>query len=113
MYYLFWVLVHVVGVFGYQYTGEFWFLAPALFHIALSTFVYVFGVAALMAPNVDTNDTNYALKKDYGNRFLLQIGVIVTSSQLFMIGYAFVAGLAMIQAVTLACSIILQKITEK
>lgn len=113
MRYLFWVLVHIFCVFAYQYTGELWFLAPALFHIALSTLVHVFGVAALIAPNIDTNDTEYALKKDYGNRFLVQIGIILTSSQLFMIGYAFIAGLAMIPAVTLALSIVLQKITEK
>lgn len=113
MHYLFWVLVHILCVFAYQYTGELWFLAPALFHIALSILVHVFGVAALMAPNVDTKDTEYALKKDYGNRFLMQMGIILTSSQLFMIGYTFIAGLAMVPAVTLAFSIMLQKITEK
>lgn len=113
MHYLFWVLVHIACVFVYQHTGELWFLAPALFHIALSTLVHVFGVAASMAPNINTEDREYALKKDYGNRFLLQMGIILTSSQLFTIGYAFAAGLAMIPAVTIGLSIMLQKITEK
>lgn len=113
MYYLFWAAVHIFGVFAYQYTGELSFLAPALFHTALSVLVHVVGVAALIAPNITINDNEYALKKDYGNRFLMQMGVILTSLQVFMIGYPFIAGLATIPAVTLAISIVLQKITEK
>lgn len=110
MAYFFWALLHVFCVVGFQYTGVLWFLVPAVLHIAILMFSYIFGVAAALDPNLELKFVEE--KRDYGPRFLVQLATTVTAAQLFMIGYAFFAGMIVLQAVTLGMSIILQKITS-
>lgn len=111
MSYLFWTVVYLIGVFGFQYTGILWFLLPAVIHIAMSMFVFAFGVSAALAPNIEIEEV--VPNKDFGSRFLMQIATIVTAVQLFNIGYAFFAGMAVLQGSTLALSIFYQKLFDK
>jgi hypothetical protein len=97
-------------VLGFQYTGIIWFLAPAVTHIIILMFGYIFGVAAALDPKIEVERENTI--GNYGPRFLVQLATVVTASQLFMIGYAFFAGMVMLQAITIGMSVIVQKITS-
>lgn len=110
MVYFFWALLHMFCVVGFQYTGFFWFLAPAVLHVAILMFAYIFGVAAALDPNMEMDRDKET--GNYGPRFLVQLATTLTATQLFMIGYTFFAGMVMLQAVTLGISIIVQKITS-
>jgi hypothetical protein len=113
MSYLFWALVHVVGVFGFQYTGSIWFLSAGVLHTLVNMFIFVFGVSAALTPNFDVEKLDGDRHQDFGNRFLMQIGMILTAVQLFMIGYEFFAGMAILQGVVLSLSVILQKVFDE
>ena len=108
MRYLFWTIVHIVGVFRVQYTGILWFFIPSVVHICLSMFVFIIGVAVALTPNFKNIDNK--IQEEFGYRFLAQIGSIVTAVQLFYIGYYFFAGMAVLQGLTLALTVILQRI---
>lgn len=105
---LFWAIAHVVGVFSFQYTGILWLLLPGVIHICFSMFVFIIGVAVALTPNFKNIDNK--IQEEFGYRFLAQIGSIVTAVQLFYIGYYFFAGMAVLQGLTLALTVILQRI---
>jgi hypothetical protein len=110
MVYFFWVFLHIAAVVGFQYTGVLWFLGPAVAHILLIMIVYIIGVAAALDPNINVSyDENV---HDYGPRFLVQVAILLTASQLFLIGYVFFAGMIALQATTLGVSIIFQKVSN-
>lgn len=113
MSYLFWTVLHIIGVFGFQHTGILWFLAPGALHILVSMFIFVFGVAAALTPNFEVEKLDDKLHQNFGYRFLMQVGVIVTAVQLFMVGYEFFAGMAILQGVVLAMAVTLQKLFDK
>ena len=110
---LFWAIAHVVGVFSFQYTGILWLLLPGVIHICFSMFVFVIGVAAALTPNFEIQKLEQKIHKEFGYRFLAQIGSIVTAAQLFYVGYQFFAGMAVLQGLILALTVILQKIFDK
>ena len=113
MTYLFWTLVHIIGLLGYQYTGVLWYLFPGVLHIAMNMFIFVIGTAAALSPNFEVKKLDEDMDKYLGNRFLCQIAAIVTAAQMFTIGYAFFAGMAVLQSAILALSVVLQKIFDK
>jgi hypothetical protein len=110
---LFWAIVHVIGAFGFQYTGILWFLLPGVVHICVTMFVFVIGAAAAFTPSFSISKLNEKIHKEFGYRFLAQIGSIVTAAQLFYVGYHFFAGMAVLQGLILALTVILQKIFDK
>jgi len=111
MAYFFWAFVHILSIVGFQYTGVLWFLVPAVAHICIIMFAYIFTVAVAFDPNHEVKIIEP--KKEYGPRFLVQLATAVTASQLYIIGYSFFAGMAMLQAVTLGLSVALQKLSDK
>jgi hypothetical protein len=109
--FLFWALLHAGSVLAFQYTGIYWFLLIPVLHICLNMVLYVIAVAACLDPNFPQNDKEK--RADYGPRFLVQLGMIITAGQLYLIGYAFFAGMVVLQSITLGTSVILQKISSK
>jgi len=111
--YLFWTIVHIIGVFGVQYTGILWFLVPSVFHIVISTFIFVLGVSAALTPNFEIEKLEQKKHKEFGYRFLMQFATIITGVQLFNIGYPFFAGIVVLQGTVLVMAVIFQKIFDK
>lgn len=111
MSYAFWTIVHIIGVSAFQYTGMFTFLIPGIAHIGLSMFIFVLGTAVALNPNFEHEDDDDEDEgpKDYGFRFLLQVGLATTAYQLYLVGYAFFAGMVIIQTLVMAMSVLLQK----
>jgi hypothetical protein len=106
-------MIHIVGLLGFQYTNVIWYLAPGAFHIGLNMFIFVFGTAAALSPNFKIEKLDEDVDRHLGYRFLSQIAAIVTATQLFMVGYAFFAGMAVLQSTVLALAVVLQKVFEK
>ena len=113
MNYLFWALVHCIGVLGFQYTDSEWFLVVSVAHVSLSMLIFTIGAAAALNPNYDYNDDEdeeEIVNSEYGFRFLLQISFLVTATAIYNLGYAFFAGMIVLKAIILALTITLQKI---
>lgn len=113
MNYLIWALIHIGGVFAFQYYGVLWFLLPGTLHVMFSLAVFVFGVSAALTPIFQVEKLDGEKHKEYGSRFLMQAGSILTSAQLFMIGYEFFAGAAILHSTVLALAVIMQKLFDK
>lgn len=112
MSYLFWACVHIVGVFGFQYTESIWFLSLGTLHAAMNMFIFMFGVSAALTPNFEVEKLDGDKHKDFGYRFLMQMGIILTAVQIYMLGYGFFAGMLFLQAVVLAMTVVYQKIFD-
>lgn len=113
MAYLFWTFVHIIGVFGFQYTGIEWFLVLSALHVSISMLIFIFGVAAALTPNFIVENLDASEHKDFGPRFLMQFATIVTAAQLFIIGYEFFAGLVVMHGTILCLSVAMQKLFDK
>jgi hypothetical protein len=111
MVYFFWVLLHVLSVIGFQYTNVLWFLVPAVLHTIFIMVLYVISIATILDPNFNTK--TLTVNRDFGPRFLFQFAIVITASQLFLIGYSFFAGMIIFQSITIGLSIIIQKILDK
>jgi len=113
MAYLFWTLVHIFGVLGFHYTSVLWFLLPNVLHAFLNMFVFVFGVATALTPNLEVEKLDEDKHKYFGYRFLMQMSIVLTGVQLLHIGYPFVAGMLVLMGSVLALSVAVQKLFNK
>lgn len=110
---LFWAIVQVAGVLGFQNTEILWFLLPGAVYIGASMFIFAIAVAASFTSAFAVENLSDKIHKEFGYRFLAQIGSIVTAVQLLYIGYNFFAGMAFLQGFVLALTVVLQKIFDE
>lgn len=87
-------VVHLAGIFGYQYTEVGWFLMPSVALIMFGLVVFMIAVPHLIAtPNTDSSEVQYQPDvSNLGIRFMNQLASGIVTYQIYMMQYEFFAG---------------------
>lgn len=106
-------LVHLSGVLAFHYTANQWFLLLPAAHAALGIISFMIA-AAFVLSRMHDDDINFKPEtENIGIRFLSQVSVLITAYQLYLIDYAFFAGIITMTSVSLIMTIYYIKIGKE